>query len=85
LLLLSPLCIFLVVFAPSVVRKGRFAKAARVTALIALASAILALLFNFFPSVGQWNWDLIALALPIHMALAAALWTLSNPKKVTEP
>jgi uncharacterized membrane protein len=74
LLLLSPISMCLVVFAPSVVRKGRFARQARIMSAIVLASALLAVIFNFIPSLRQGNWDLVALAMPIHIALAAALW-----------
>jgi hypothetical protein len=39
-----------------------------------LAFAILAVMLNIFPDWRQVNWDLIALALPIHLAFAGAVW-----------
>jgi len=64
----------LLLLTPSIFRKRRFAGIMRVTSLLMLSLAIITASLNIFPGARQWDWDLIALALPIYFALAAAVW-----------
>jgi len=64
----------LLILSPTLFRKRKYVKLVRVTSMIVLSFAIVAVLLNFVPGRGQMNWDLIALSLPIYISLAAALW-----------
>jgi hypothetical protein len=73
LLQLSPLALPLVVLVPLALYRPRWARAAfRVAATVAVI-AVLALLLKALPWMRQDNLHVIALALPVHLALA---WTL---------
>jgi hypothetical protein len=85
IILFTPLSLLLVVFAPSAVRKQRFIRGARIISAIALGCALIAVLLNAIPSLRQFNWELIALALPVHVSLAAALWKLPAVSQPSAP
>lgn len=72
LLLLTPLCLLLVVLAPMAILSGRAVRAARVVALAVAACGLAAALLALLPG-GQASGAIVALLLPVHLALAAAL------------
>src|SRR5262249_46659994 len=76
ILLFTPIALLLLAFAPSAVRRRRFAVHARYTSLIVLGLAFLSVIINMCLSPRQMNWDLVALAMPIYIAWAIALWWL---------
>jgi len=79
LLHLSPLMLPLVVFLPKLVvgRRTSF-KLVRCLAVGAAGGSLLGLLLKVLPSFYQYNWDIIALALPVNVALAFIVWRLAD-------
>jgi len=73
LLLLSPLSLLLVVLVPAALLAGRAVGRTRVVAGIVAALGLLALVLSLMPG-GQPNRDIVALILPMHLAVAAALF-----------
>ena len=80
LLLLSPLCLALVVLAPMALLTGRASRVASFVAISAAALGVVAAIISVFPG-GQASGPVIALLLPVHLALAWAL-TLPRPARV---
>ncbi len=74
LLIFSPFS-FLVLIAA--IRAWR-SKIARILVMIPLALGVLSLVMKAIPWAYEWNWEMIALALPIHAGLAAAVVILQN-------
>jgi len=72
LLLFSPLSLALVALVPSAVLAGRAVRRARVVGALVAAMALGALVLSQMPG-GQPIRDVVALALPMHLALAWAL------------
>jgi hypothetical protein len=84
ILQLSPLGLLLVVLVPLVsfgYRRG--AGFARYVALAAGGLALLGFILQVLPFMDQLNGEIIALALPINLALAWSMWRLTKPR--TEP
>jgi hypothetical protein len=77
LLLLTPFCLALVVLAPMALLRGRATRAARVTAMLVGALGLLALVLTLVPG-GQDSAAIVALLLPVHLALA---WALAHPRR----
>jgi hypothetical protein len=75
LLLLSPLSLLLVVLLPMTLLRGRGARATRVVTLVVAALSILGLLLALIPG-GQENRAIVALFLPVHLAIA---WSVLRP------
>jgi hypothetical protein len=75
LLLLTPLCLALVVLTPMSILKGRAERGARLTVALAALLGIVAGLLAMLPG-GQQNGAIVALFLPVHLALA---WALALP------
>ena len=73
LLLLSPLSLLLVILVPAALLAGRAVRRARVVAGIVVGMAIAALALSMTPA-GQPNLEIVALILPVHVALAFALF-----------
>ena len=78
LLQLNPLALSLLWLMPEAARSASRARPALITAglLVALSSA--GLLLKLLPQFSQVNGEIIALALPIHLGFAAAVWQLSR-------
>jgi hypothetical protein len=81
LLQLSPLSLALVVLIPLALLARRFERATRLTALAVLSIAGLGALLALIPG-GQENRAIVALFLPVHLALA---WALALPTPVAAP
>ena len=76
-LLATPVSLALAVLVPLTLAwpaRERLRRAVRALAVLATACALAALALRFVPSLAQENRPLLALALPIHGALALALW-----------
>src|SRR5258705_9485857 len=73
LLLFSPLSLALVALVPSAVLAGRAVRRARVIGALVAAMALGALVLSQMPG-GQPIRDVVALALPMHLSLAWALF-----------
>jgi hypothetical protein len=73
LLLLSPLSLLLVILIPAALLAGRAVRRARVVGGIVVGMAIVALALSMTPA-GQPNLEIVALILPVHVALAFALF-----------
>jgi hypothetical protein len=82
LLLLSPLALLLVVFLPAALLRSRAVRRTRVITFILAMLGVLALLLALLPG-GQANLAIVALVLPVQLALAWAL-TLPFPERVIE-
>jgi hypothetical protein len=82
LLLLSPLALLLVVFLPAALLRSRAVRRTRVITFILAMLGVLALLLALLPG-GQANLAIVALVLPVQLALAWAL-TLPLPERVIE-
>jgi hypothetical protein len=72
LLLLSPVCLLLVVLTPMALLRGRSTSAARACALLAAGLGLVAALLAIIPG-GQASAPVVALVLPVHLALAWAI------------
>lgn len=81
LLLLSPLSLLLIVFTPAALLAGRAVRRARVVAGIVVGMGLAALALSMTPG-GQSNLEIVALILPVHVALAFALF-LHLPRRST--
>jgi hypothetical protein len=75
LLLLSPLSLVLIVLLPAALLRARAVRQARVVSAAIALLGVLALVLSMLPG-GQSNLAIVALALPLHLALA---WALSLP------
>ena len=75
-LLLSPLSLVLVVLIPLAVLRGRRERGARMWAAVVAVLGVVALLLAIIPG-GQENRAIVALVLPVHLALA---WALALPR-----
>lgn len=81
LLVATPASLLLAVFFPLALMRGRHVRAALGLALLVVALALFALTLKLVPSLGQQqNGAIIALAIPVHAVLAAALWRLAGPR-----
>jgi hypothetical protein len=60
----------------------RFARATLVLAVAVAAISVLGLLLKFLPPFYQVNHSIIALAVPAHAGIAAAVWTLAHKPKL---
>jgi hypothetical protein len=80
ILQLSPLLLALVLLMPlALLRRRRWpARTALALAVAAFGASTLGLLLKVLPSMGQDNWNMIALALPANAGLAWALWKLES-------
>lgn len=76
LLLLSPLCLPLVVLTPMWLLSGRASAATRGCVLLAAGLGLVAALLAIIPG-GQNSAPIVALLLPVHLALA---WALTRPR-----
>jgi hypothetical protein len=74
LLLLTPLCLALVVLAPMALLAGRATRSARLAGGVVAGLGLMALLLALVPG-GQDSAAIVALFLPVHLALAFALRT----------
>ena len=81
LLQLSPLSLALVVLIPMALLARRAERATRLTALVVLAIAGVGALLALIPG-GQENRAIVALLLPVHLAIA---WALALPTPVAAP
>jgi hypothetical protein len=61
----------------------RFARATLVLAMAVAAISLLGLLLKSLPPFYQVNQSIIALALPAHAGVAAAVWTLAHKRKLS--
>ena len=77
-LLLTPLSLALVILAPAALLSRRATGAARVVSFLIAASALVATLLAIIPG-GQENRAIVAMILPVHVALALALGTQRAP------
>jgi hypothetical protein len=75
LLQANPLALALVVLIPLAVIGGRRRGAARSAAWVLAALSVVGLLVHPLPLTPQGNLPVIALALPIHLGLAWAIWS----------
>ena len=75
LLVVSPLSLLLVVLLPMAFVRARAARAARVVAFAVVLLGLVGLLLALIPG-GQENRAIVALFLPVHLAIA---WSLSKP------
>jgi len=73
---LSPISLGLVVLAPMALLARRQERATRITAFVVLGVALFGLLLSVIPG-GQENRAIVALILPVHIALA---WAIAQPK-----
>jgi hypothetical protein len=81
LLQLSPLSLPLVVLIPMALLARRSERAARLTAAVVVAIAALGALLALIPG-GQENRAIVAMLLPVHLAIA---WALALPAPVAAP
>lgn len=80
----SPLALPLVILAPRLAfEKYRGAKTARWLAILIAAGSVLGWMLQALPAFDQVNGEIIALSLPINIALAWSVWRLT-PKRTTE-
>lgn len=83
LLQLSPLALPLVVLVPALAFGKRWARRGAVRlALVVAALSVLGLLLEVFPWLHQANGEIIALALPVNLAVAWAAWRLAGEPAV---
>jgi hypothetical protein len=79
LLLLNPLSLFLAALVPLSLWRPRLARAAAICAVIVAMLAALALVLKGIPAFSQDNLAMISLLLPVHFAIAHALWRRARP------
>ena len=79
LLLLTPLSLVLVLLIPAAILRRRGERAARMIAAVLCGLGFVALLLALFPG-GQENLAIVAIVLPVHLALA---WALALPRITT--
>ncbi len=81
LLLATPASLLLAVFLPVAVLRGTRVRSARGLGLLVAALALFALVLKLVPMLPQQhNGAILALAVPVHVVLAAALWRLSGAR-----
>jgi hypothetical protein len=83
-LLATPASLALVVLIPLAVRASaspRTVRAARSLSVFAAACSIIAVLLRVVPSLAQQNRPLLFLAVPVHGALAFALWRVTHARR----
>jgi hypothetical protein len=86
LLQFDPLSLALAVLLPMAIMRGRRTTAARALATVIAAIALLGLALKLVPVFNQANFDVIALTLPAHIALAWAARVLTAaPLPATPP
>jgi hypothetical protein len=79
LLTLNVLLIALIILTPpALARRHRGLRLARLLSVIVAATALLGLLLKALPAFDQYNWDILALAIPIHLSIAWSLWRLAS-------
>ncbi|MEO7454798.1 MAG: DUF4105 domain-containing protein [Gemmatimonadaceae bacterium] len=78
-LLLTPFSLFLVVLVPASILSNRFARPARMLAGFVAALGLLALVLALIPG-GESNGAVVAMMLPVHLALA---WALGLPRTLS--
>jgi hypothetical protein len=71
-LLFTPLSLFLAVLIPAAILSGKAVKAARTLAGTIVITSLLAMVFTLYPGQ-QENRAIVALMLPVHLALYFAL------------
>lgn len=76
LLLLTPLSLVLMMLIPAAVLSRRRERAARMTAAVIAGLSLVALLLSLLPG-GQENLAIVAMLLPVHLAIA---WALALPR-----
>lgn len=75
----SPLLFFLALLIPAAVRRRGSARDSAVgLAMLVALSSIIGTLLGLLPSFNQANGEMIALALPINLGLAAGLWRIRS-------
>ena len=79
LLLLTPLSLALVVLLPAAILSRRRERAARMIGAVIAAIGLVALLLALLPG-GQENLAIVAMLLPVHLAIA---WALALPRAAT--
>ncbi|HEX8904414.1 MAG TPA: DUF4105 domain-containing protein, partial [Longimicrobiaceae bacterium] len=83
---LSPFALPLVLFLPALAYGARWAgKWAVRLALVVAAMSVLGLLLKVLPPFHQVNGEIIALALPVNLAVAWAAWRLAGAPPVVAP
>ena len=78
LLLLSPLCLLLVVLTPAALLRGRAGGVTRAVAFLVAVLGLVAAALALTPG-GQRSGEIVALLLPVHLALA---WAVLAPRRV---
>ena len=78
LLLLTPLSLALVMLIPAAILSRRHERAARMVAAVVAGFGLMALLLTLLPG-GQENLAIVAMLLPVHLAIA---WALALPRAV---
>jgi hypothetical protein len=74
---LNPVSLPLAVLVPLLAtRRGRASRATTVLAVTAAAVAVAGVLLRVLPGIGQVNREIIAFALPVHLAIALTAWRL---------
>ena len=76
LLLLTPISLLLVMLLPASILSARYERPARMIAAVVAVFGLMALLLALIPG-GQENGPIVALFLPVHLALA---WALALPR-----
>ncbi len=76
LLLLTPLSLLLVILLPAAILSARYERGARMTAALVAALGIIAFVLAMLPG-GQENGAIVAMVLPVQLALA---WALALPR-----
>lgn len=77
---LTPFALPLVVLAPALAYGARWAtRPARIVALLALGSSILGFVLQLLPGFDQVNGEIIALFLPVHLAIAWTVMRMGTP------
>lgn len=77
---LTPLAYPLLFWVTSLARRGRRARPALILAATIAGISLLGLALKIFPAFYQGNGELIALALPMHLALLWVVWRLSSAR-----
>lgn len=80
----NPLALALVPLVPLALRNARWWRATRTVALLVAGLSVAGGAFKFLPWFHQQNWSFVLLALPINVALAWAVFTLSR-RELAEP
>lgn len=82
----SPLTLPLVILLPRLVfGKVKFANVTRWLAVLAVAGALVGCVLKLTPLFFQYNYDIIAVTLPVNLAMAFIVWRLVDLSKVAVP